>query len=208
MELSVPPSPVPRHPDHSVSHHLPCPEPAVLLAASQPLKPVAAQPSCSCFLFLSGLTHSNRLNNPPALTRSLHLPLHLPTDLKPPDPSSPPPLLPFAPSNLPLTAVPENNHLSTACLIYSVFTHSTLQSWKPRQCFFNVFMLRQTKLHLSGSSRHYNPSENRRRPSIGLSTTCGNLISSPERASGCQSSRSSIIEALSLPVRQPWLSLR
>ncbi len=73
----------------------------------------------------------NHLNHPPPLTRS---PPHLPAGLKPPDLSSPPPLLPFAPSHLPLTAAPENNHLSTACLICSVFTHplpSSLQSVLP-----------------------------------------------------------------------------
>lgn len=108
-------APVRRHPDHSVSHHLPYPEPPALLAASQPLKPVAAQPPCSCFPFLSALMHTNRLNHPPALARSLHPPLHLPANLNPPHPSSPPPLLPFAPSHLSLTAAPENIHLSTSC---------------------------------------------------------------------------------------------
>lgn len=126
--------PVPRHPDRSASDYLPCPEPLALLAASQPLKPVAAQPPCSCFPMLSALMHTNRLNHPPALTRSLHPPLHLPANLNLPHPSSPPPLLPFAPSHLPLTAAPQNNHLSPACLIVSVFTHpmpSPLQSALP-----------------------------------------------------------------------------
>lgn len=72
----------------------------------------------------------------------------------------------------------------------------------------NVFRLRRLKTHVPGWSRHCTPSENRRRPSTGLSMTYGSGTASLKRASGSQPLRSSSIEPLSLLLKPLWFSLR